>query len=101
MTELHYGQPIHPIILVVVDIDPEVLLNLLIDPLCLPIGLRIVCHAGVPLYANESIQVFHEEWIKLKASVMDNFSWDTVESKQMVPVDFSHALGGDHHGGKD
>ena len=42
MCKLGDGEPVHPVVLVVVDVQPEVLLQLLVDPFCLPVGLGVV-----------------------------------------------------------
>ena len=46
--ELSQRQPLSPVILVMVDEDAQVLLNFLIDALCLAIGLGVVCRRWVP-----------------------------------------------------
>lgn len=40
--ELGDGQPVHPVVLVVVDVEPKILLQSLVDTLYLTIGLRVV-----------------------------------------------------------
>ena len=47
--ELSKRQPLSPVILVVVDEDAQVLLNLLVDALCLSISLGVVGHRWIPL----------------------------------------------------
>ena len=47
--ELRQWQPLSPVVLMVVDEDPEILLDLLVDPLSLSISLRVVCRGEVSL----------------------------------------------------
>ena len=49
ISELHKRYPVNPIILVVIDIKPEVLFQLLVDPFGLTICLWVVSRGWVVL----------------------------------------------------
>ena len=45
-----------PVILLVVDEDPQVLLEELVHLFCLPVSFRMICHGEVGLDAKQSTQ---------------------------------------------
>ena len=55
-----HGYPLRPVVLVVVEEDPEVLLQLLIDALRLSICLWVKGHQGVVLDPEGSVERSHE-----------------------------------------
>ena len=57
---LTHGYPLRPVILVVIEEDPEVLLQFLIDALHLPIRLRVEGRRGVVLDPKRGIELSHE-----------------------------------------
>ena len=54
------GEPVHPVVLVVVDVQSEVLFQLLVDPLRLSVGLGVVRRGRVVLDAQEAVKVDRE-----------------------------------------
>jgi hypothetical protein len=69
------GEPLHPVILVMVDEDAEVLLDLLVDLLCLSIHQRVECHGEVCLNPEEQIEFSHELGSEHGASVTNDGLW--------------------------
>ena len=55
-----HGYPLRPVVLVVVEEDPEVLLQLLIDTLRLSIRLRMEGRRGVVLDPERGVERSHE-----------------------------------------
>ena len=74
----------------VVDIDPQVLFDLLIDPFSLSIGLRVVGRREVPFNVQQSVQVLHKMRVKLGTSVVDNLRGNAMQSEDLIFVHFGH-----------
>jgi hypothetical protein len=72
VVKFHKSQPVRPVVLQEIGEDPEVLLNILVDMLSLPIGLRVVCHQGVQLYAQKLQQVMNKVSHELCPLVTDH-----------------------------
>ncbi len=73
MSEGHEGEPFGPVILKVVDEDPEILLNFLVDSFSLSICLWVVGSGYVCLDLEQVIEVFHELGDEHGASVRDDY----------------------------
>ena len=58
--ELGHGYPLHPVVLVVVEEDPEVLFQLLIDAFRLSICLWVKCRRWVVLDSERGVERSHE-----------------------------------------
>src|SRR5579862_2037710 len=63
---VYYGDPVVPVVLVVVDIGPQALVEVLVNDLCLAIGLWVVRGGQLELRADPSAEltpeVRHELW---------------------------------------
>ena len=79
-------------ILMVVDVDPQVLFDLLIDPFGLSIGLWVVGRREVPFDVQQSVQVLHEMRVRLGASVVDNLCGNAMQSEDLIFVHLGHPL---------
>jgi hypothetical protein len=73
--ELGEQEPVCPIVLLVIDKGPQVLFDLSVDPLSLPIGLGVVCGAWVPFYSQVFVKPTHKPAHKLRSSVADYLQW--------------------------
>ena len=58
--KLGHGYPLRPVVLVVVEEDPEVLLQFLVDALRLSIRLRVEGRQGVVLDSERGVERSHE-----------------------------------------
>ena len=76
----------------VVDEYAQVLLNLLVYPLRLPIRLRVVRRRRIALDAHQLVKVPHEPGLELGASVVDDLLGNAVQPENVVSVDFCHAM---------
>ena len=74
----------------VVDIDPQVLFDLLIDPFSLSVSLRVIGHQEVPFNVQQLVQVLQEIRVKLGASVMDNSCGNVMQSEDLIFVHCGH-----------
>lgn len=63
VAELLDGEPFCPICLAIIDVDPEVRLNLLVEPLCLSVCLRVAGGRGIVLDAQELAELGHSEYV--------------------------------------
>ena len=86
-----------PVILMVVDINPQVLFYFLIDPFGLSIGLWVIGRREVPFNVQQLVQVLHEMGVKLGASVVDNLCRNAMQSEYLILVHFGHSFRGDRH----
>ena len=64
--------------MMVVDVDPQVLFNFLIDPFSLSVCLRVIGRGEVYFNVQEPVQVLHEMGVKLRASIMDDLPGNAV-----------------------
>ena len=69
--ELCIGQQFIPVILLLITEQVQVLLQLLVDSLSLPIRLGVVCSGGVQLHAKEAVQLAGELHNKLRPTIQD------------------------------
>ena len=76
----------------VVDVDPQVLFDLLVDPFSLSISLWVIGRQKVPFNVQQSVQVLHEVRVELGTPVMDDLLGDAMELKYMVTIQPGHAL---------
>ena len=83
--KLRHGDPVHPVVLVVVDAESQILFQLLVHPLCLPIHLWVVGCGGVVLDAQEPVEADRELRLELWAPVMDDLLGDSMQPKDVVP----------------
>ncbi len=82
--ELSEREPITPVGLLVVNENPEVLFDLLVNMLSLSICLRVECHSGVWRDVEHSVEFFHELRDELGTSVRDHCHGHTVSCVDMV-----------------
>ena len=90
--ELGQGEPFQPVGLVMVDEYAQVLLDLLVYPLRLPICLWVVRRRRVALDAHQLVKVLHEPGLELGASIVDDLPGNPVQPEDVVSVDLSHAV---------
>jgi len=97
--ELSYRQPFVPIILALIYKESQELLDFLIDPLCLTIGLLVVssghCNPDFQQLAETAREIQH----KLGPSVANDL-WEPMEFPNMVSEQLSYARGGNIRGGR-
>src|SRR6202045_4213533 len=74
--KLRCGQPLGPIVLEVVNICPEIDLDLLVNPLSLPISLLVESGAWVCFHSNHGIELLHEPGYKLGTLITHNLVRD-------------------------
>ena len=70
--ECREGEPFNPVVLEVIDEDPKVFFNLLIDSFSLSISLGMIGGGYVCLNLKQVIKVFHELGYEHGASVRDD-----------------------------
>ncbi len=70
--ELSEREPIAPVVLSVVNKDPEVFLNLLVNLFCLSIGLRVEGHRCVRCDVEHLVEFLHELRDELGTSIGDH-----------------------------
>ncbi len=58
--ELSEWEPVAPVGLSVVNKDSELLLNLLVNLLCLSVGLRVECGGGIRCNVEHFVKLLHE-----------------------------------------
>ena len=88
-----HGDSVHPVILVVVDVEPQILLQLLVHPLRLAIRLWVVGCGGVVLDPQEPVEADWKLGQELWAPVMDYLLGDSMQPKDMVPQQPGCVLG--------
>src|SRR6202045_266039 len=76
--KLHCRQPLSPIILEVVNICPEIDFDLLVNPLSLPISLRVESSTWVRFHSNHGIELLHEPRYKLGTPITHNLVRDSM-----------------------
>ena len=64
--------------LVVVDVEPQILLQFLVHPLCLTVSLWVVGCGGVVLDAQEPVKADCKLGLELWAPVMDDLLRDSM-----------------------
>ena len=79
------AEPINPVILVVVDVKAQVLLQLLVHPFCLAIGLWMVGGGGVIFDAHQLVEVDGKLGLELRSPVMDDLGGNPMKAKDIVP----------------
>src|SRR6202030_4599365 len=82
--ELRCGQPLGPIILEVVNICLEIDLDLLVNPLHLPISLWVESSAWVHFHSNHGIELLHELGYKLGTPITHNLVRDPMFTEHPV-----------------
>ena len=75
-----------------VDEYAQILLNLLVNSLCLSVCLWVICRRRVALDAHQLVKVLHEPGLELGASIVNDLPGNTVQSENVVSVDLSHAV---------
>ena len=75
-----------------VDEYAQILLNLLVYPLCLSVCLWVVCRRRVALNAHQLVKVLHEPGLELGASIVNDLPGDTVQSEDMISINLCHAV---------
>ena len=101
MSKLRHGDPVRPVVLVVVDVEPQILLQLLVHPLCLAICLWVVGCGGVVLDAQEFVKADRKLGLELWAPVMDYLLGDSMQSKNIIPEQPGCVLGIERGGSGD
>ena len=69
--EFSRGEELVPVVLVVVAEHSDVCLKFLVDTLCLPISLGVVCSQCCGLDSKEVVQLAHEACNEHGAAVME------------------------------
>ena len=92
VAELRNGQPIHPVILSMIDKKTKVLLHFLIEALCLPISLRMKRRRRKSLDAERVVQRLGELGDELGAAVADDAVLKAVMHPDPVAPDGSNAF---------
>ena len=90
--KLGHGDPVRPVVLAVVDVEPQILLQLLVRPLCLTVSLWVVGHGRVVFNAQEPVEVDSKLGLELWPPVMDYLLGHSMQSKDMVPQQPGHVL---------
>src|SRR3984893_19423820 len=85
--ELCCRQPLCPVILKMVNIGTEILLNLLIHPLRLPICLWVEGSARIRIHSNHRVELLHKVRDELGALVTHNLLRDSMISEHSVAED--------------
>ena len=67
------------VVLPLIDKEVEILFQLLVDPLCLSITLRMVGHSGSQLYAKEAVELLHQLCYELQTLVRNNLFQKSVQ----------------------
>ena len=67
--ELYIWEQLIPVILPFAAEDPEILLQLLVDVLCLPIRLGVICSGGLKLDPKQAVQFPSEFCNKVGTSI--------------------------------
>ena len=97
--KLGYRQPFVPIVLALIYKESKELLNFLIDPLCLTIGLQVVssgcCNPDFQQLAETVREIRH----KLGPSVANDLLREPMEFPNMVSEQPSYARGSNIRGG--
>ena len=86
-------QQIMPVILPFIDKHPEVLVQFLIDPFCLAVGLGVPSSSRRYFDSKKSVKLLCESGYKLRASVRDNLFREPVVFPDMVHEEPSQAFG--------
>src|ERR1700726_3878636 len=82
--ELRCRQPLSPIVLEVVNICPEIDFDLLVNPLSLPISLRVESCTRVRFYSNHGVELLHEPGYKLGTLITHNLVRDSMFTEHLV-----------------
>ena len=93
--KLGHGYPLRPVILVVVEEDPEVLLQLFVDMLRLSIRLRVEGSRGVVFDSKRDVECSHELGLELGSSVVDDLAGHSMEPEHLVSEYLGHAFDGE------
>ena len=91
--ELGHRDPIDPIILVVIDVHPEVLFQFLVDPFGLTVSLRMVGHGRIVLGPQSVIEFLGKLRLELRPSVMDNLFRYSMQAEHIVPEQLGSFFG--------
>ena len=75
---------VYPVVLLLIDKDPEVLFQLLVHSFCLSITLRMVSSGGSQMDSKHAVQFFGELSHKLWTSVRDNLTGESMVSPDML-----------------
>ena len=85
--EFHKGKKIVPIILSLVNKEPKVLFQFLIDSFHLPISLGMVCGSSSQLNSKESIQFLCKFHHKLGSPIQHHFPRQSVMFPYMLKIE--------------
>ncbi len=80
-------QPVGPIVLVIVNEDPEIFLDLLVNLLGLAIRLRMPGSRCIRHDVEQSVKLLHELGYELRAVVRDDDLRHSVLSIDVIPED--------------
>lgn len=93
--KLSHGKVLVPVVLSTTNIEAEVLLDFLVGPFSLSVGLRVVGGGEVGLNAEALEEGAHDLGSKLRAAIADEPEWETVEAEDFSVVDVGYAFSGD------
>ncbi|EIN03348.1 hypothetical protein PUNSTDRAFT_78357 [Punctularia strigosozonata HHB-11173 SS5] len=87
------GEPLFPVVLEVIDVQPKELFDLLVNALGLDVGLRVVSHGSGYGDPEHSAQLAHEVRHELRAAVTDRDLWKSVVLPDLVLEEPSNSQG--------
>ena len=93
--ELRQGKEIVPVVLSLVYKDSEVLVKLLVNPLCLSVGLRMPGCGSCDLDSEEAVEFLGELRDKLWTTIGDNGVGKAMEFPDMVEEESGGSFCGD------
>ena len=76
-----------------VDVEPQILLQLLVRPLCLTVSLWVVGCGGGVLNAQEPVKADHKLGLELWPPVMDDLLGGSMQPKNIIPQQPGCVLG--------
>jgi hypothetical protein len=82
--ELGQREPLSPVILLVVNICPQVPFHFPVHSLSLTINLQMICHAGISFYTQHPVKVLDKSSNKSGASITVNLGREALFLVQMV-----------------
>ena len=82
--ELSYWDPFCPVVLVVINEDPQESFDFLIYAFSLPVCLGMMSGGGGSFDSQKCTQFFQEYQDKGQALVADDFLWETMMTPDMV-----------------
>ena len=82
--EFGHMQEVIPIILYLIEKEAEVLFQFLVDPLCLPICLRVVCCGGCNADSQQAVELMSKFSDKLNPSIQNHHPRQSMQLPNIV-----------------